>query len=411
MAVDIAAVLGSNARTRFADLIAPLSPDEFLSRYWTREAVLLRGPGRDFTPYCSWDAVNAILNAGDITFPVIKVSRRDSPIAPELFTRKAGDRQLVDGRSVVNLFREGASFGITGADSHWTPLRQIVDCFHDALLESIHTNVYCSPARTQGFQCHYDLHEVFVLQIDGAKRWKVFRPLADAPIESWNREAAEEILRTEPYIDRVLEKGAVLYVPRGHWHYAVAEDSNSLHVTVGVTCRKGIDFIDWLSGELAQDAVWRRNAPLIGAVQNGRPPRERIGSWGADLQRSLIGHLSDPKLFDRFLRDAIRSVQPLHAVDVLTQGSSNPLALETATFERPAGRPFAVVQSELGDVVVSVAGSDIELAGVNPALVTRIFETPSFTLADVLSWDPTVKIEDVSELLTALVQSGLLIAR
>ena len=70
----------------------------------------------------------------------------------------------------------------------------------------------------------------------------------------------------------MLEKGDVLYVPRGHWHYAIAEDSVSLHVTVGITCRKGLAFLDWLSGELASEPVWRRNAPLIaGGTQAAGP--------------------------------------------------------------------------------------------------------------------------------------------
>ena len=306
----------SLATITFSDITAPIPPGEFLSRFWTREAVLLRAAGRGFERFCGWDAVNAILNAGDLTFPGIKVSRADRQVPSELFTTNTGGRPLVDARAVVNCFREGASFGITGADSHWPPLRKVVDCFHDALLESVHTNVYCSPANTQGFQCHYDLHEVFVLQVEGTKHWRVFRPLTDAPVESWNAEAAEEVLQTEPYVDVVLEKGDVLYVPRGHWHYAIAENSVSLHVTVGITCRKGLAFLDWLSGELASEPVWRRNAPLIAGG--------RTDGWSAELKASLAEKLCDPTLFDRFQRDSLRDVHPLHTIDVLNQGLPNP---------------------------------------------------------------------------------------
>lgn len=160
---------GTPPRSTFADIAAPLDPERFFAEYWTREAVHLRKDGRAFDHYFGWDALNTILNAGDIAFPTVKVSRSEHPVPPEQFTIDAGGQRLVDGRAVLGLFQQGASFGITGADSHWAPLRAIVDCLYDALLESVHTNVYCSPANTQGFQCHFDLHEVFVLQVDGEK--------------------------------------------------------------------------------------------------------------------------------------------------------------------------------------------------------------------------------------------------
>jgi len=413
MASSLIAVQVRNDRISFAHITAPIGPNEFFSRYWTRDAVLLRATGRDFDKFCGWGAVNAILNAGDCGFPQVKVSRRDAPVSPDLFTTHAGAQQIVDARAVVNLFRDGASFGITGADSHWPPLRAIVECFHDALLESVHTNIYCSPGNTQGFQCHYDLHEVFVLQVEGAKHWRVFRPSTEAPIEGWNREDAEAVLRTEPYVDVVLQKGDVLYVPRGHWHYAVAQDSMSCHVTVGITCRKGLAFLDWLGGELSQDTVWRRNAPLLGAKADGLrlSTSAAVADWASELRESLVHKLSDETLFDRFLRDTIRAIQPLHTIDLPAQGAPEPLSLDRMVFERPDGRPYVVEETGPSDVVISVAGSDIQLEGVNPIVIRRIFASPSFTLADVTAWDPAVNVGDISDFLTEMVRSGLLMAR
>jgi ribosomal protein L16 Arg81 hydroxylase len=413
MATSVTAAQTGGERISFADITAPIAPPEFVSRYWTREAVLLRTAERDFAQFCGWDGVNAILNAGDFAFPDIKVSRRDSPVPSDLFTTTVGGRQMIDSRAVVNLFREGASFGITGADSHWPALRQVVACFRDALLESVHTNVYCSPAHTQGFQCHYDLHEVFVLQVDGTKHWRVFRPMMEAPLEGWSRELAEEILQSEPYVDVELQKGDVLYIPRGHWHYAAAEDSVSLHITVGVTCRKGLDFIDWLSSELSQDVAWRRNAPLFGAATHGQQPvlAERAREWAAELRESALRRLSDPTVFDRFLRDTIGTIQPPHMIDLLMQGLPELAPLDSVVFERPVGRPYVIEEKSPTDVIVSVAGTEIQLEEMNAKTVSRIFESQSFTLADVRTWDPQVNVKEVSDLLTELVRSGLLIAR
>src|SRR5713226_7632384 len=128
MSTSLTAVSSTGSgRVSFAEITAPMDPQRFLSEFWTREAVLLRAAERTFDRYCGWDAVNAILNAGDCVFPKIKVSRSDDTVTPDAFTTDAGGQRIVDARAVVNLFRAGASFGITGADSHWPPLRSVVD--------------------------------------------------------------------------------------------------------------------------------------------------------------------------------------------------------------------------------------------------------------------------------------------
>jgi ribosomal protein L16 Arg81 hydroxylase len=403
-----------NGRVSFAEITAPMDPQCFLSEFWTREAVLLRADERSFDRYCGWEAVNAILNAGDCVFPMIKVSRRDDAVPPDAFTTgAAGGQRIVDARAVVNLFRDGASFGITGADSHWPPLRSVVDGVRDALLESVNANIYCSPPNVQGFQCHYDLHEVFVLQVEGVKRWRVFRPILEAPIEGWRREDAEEVLQTDPYIDVVLRKGDVLYVPRGHWHYAVAQDSISVHVTLGVSCRKGTTFLDWLAGELSQESTWRRNAPLMGGISVEGDLVRPVGfaEWGNALRRSLVDKLSDATLFERFLRETVTGMQPHRTVEMPLQGISEPLALDRLVFERPGGRRHVIEQSGASDVVITVAGSEIRLEGVSPAVVRRIFASESFTLADIKGCDPAVSDDEVSELLSEFIRAGLLLAR
>lgn len=283
----------------FAGLVAPIGPARFLSEYWTRKAVHLPGDGRTFDDVFSWEGVDQILNAQDLTFPKVKVSRNDHPVPVEKFTSEVGGQRLVNGADVLALFREGASFGITNADTDWPPLGAVIDCMYDTFLERVHANVYCSPPNTQGFQCHFDLHEVFVLQVDGTKHWRVFEPTIESPIESWKAEDAPAET-VAPYVDVVLKPGDVLYVPRGHWHYAVAQASASVHVTVGITCHKGTSFIDWLANELVDDPLWRRNLPLAGdATPAGAFALPAAWSeYTGQLRASLLRLLADPDAAD-----------------------------------------------------------------------------------------------------------------
>ena len=396
---------------RFADITAPVDPSEFLSRFWTKHAVHLRQPDRTFDGVFGWDGLNAILNAHDLTFPKVKVSRNDSPVPAEKFTTELAGQRFVDRRAVLDLFQDGASVGITGADSHWAPLRAVVDCVYDALLESVHANVYCSPANTQGFHCHFDLHEVFVLQVEGTKHWRVFRPTTESPIESW-RAADSPHESTEPYLDVVLQKGDVLYVPRGHWHYAVAEDSISVHVTVGVTCRKGTALLDWLAGELTAEAVWRRNAPLMdGATSHGSfvLPQD-FSSWVEELTRSMARKMADPDLLERFCKATLRGILPSRSVDMSIQSNGSGLPIEELVFERPMGRRHVIVDNGDSAVTVSAADCEIQLEDVDAELLRKIFAADSFTASDIRNWQPDVPLDEVGELLAELIRQGLLIA-
>ncbi len=402
---------GSAARLTFDRITAPIGRERFLASYWTRQAVHLRHDGRSFDDVFGWDALNAILSAHDLTSPAVKMSRSDHPVPPETFTRETAHGRALDTTALIELFREGASFGVTGADSHWAPLRRVKDGLYDVLLESIHTNVYCSPPNTQGFQCHYDTHEVFVLQVEGEKHWRVFWPTTDAPVQGWRVEDTPE--GVEPYVDVVLRKGDVLYVPRGHWHYAVAQDSISLHITAGVACRKGSAFLDWLSDELQQSPIWRRNAPLMEAARSNGTLTipASFAEWTEALKSSLREKLSEPGLVERFWKATFDGIRPRQAFDLPLQAGLDTWPLETLVFERPAGRRHLIAATDESTLDVNAGGCELELEAVDRALVQKIFDAESFTMADVRAWQPDVNAADISELLRELVRAGLLDAR
>lgn len=38
------------------------------------------------------------------------------------------------------------------------------------------TNVYLTPPQSQGFAPHYDDIEAFIIQLEGSKYWKLYKP-------------------------------------------------------------------------------------------------------------------------------------------------------------------------------------------------------------------------------------------
>lgn len=100
----------------------------------------------------------------------------------------------------------------------------------------IGANVYLTPPSSQGFAPHYDDIEAFVLQLEGAKHWKVYAPRSpqeNLPRVSSGNFSQDEI--GEPILDVKMEPGDMLYFPRGFIHQAeTVEGKHSLHITVSM---------------------------------------------------------------------------------------------------------------------------------------------------------------------------------
>ena len=77
-------------------------------------------------------------------------------------------------------------------------------------------SAYLTPPGCQGLAPHHDDVDVFIVQTQGEKRWKIYTPLVRLP-----REHSEDLERGrlgKAVLDVTLKKGDVLYLPRGWVH-------------------------------------------------------------------------------------------------------------------------------------------------------------------------------------------------
>lgn len=94
-------------------------------------------------------------------------------------------------------------------------------------------NSYWTPAASQGFAPHYDDVDVFLLQVEGEKIWKLYDPQEE--VDYLSRHSSEDYTPAQfptPKHTLTLKAGDVLYMPRGtvHQGYTTAK-THSLHVT------------------------------------------------------------------------------------------------------------------------------------------------------------------------------------
>ena len=98
----------------------------------------------------------------------------------------------------------------------------------EALGGKVQANLYLSSKRKQGFRAHFDFHDVFAIHVMGEKTWTVFKGMAEHPIkhpvfEGWPKERHEQ-LKGELWREVRMSPGDLLYLPRGQYHYALADD-------------------------------------------------------------------------------------------------------------------------------------------------------------------------------------------
>ena len=104
-------------------------------------------------------------------------------------------------------------------------------------------NLYLTPAGAQGFDAHYDWMDGLVVQLDGAKRWRLYPPIVALPRADLTRKpTAAELAALPAAAEVVLREGDVLYLPRGTLHEAStpADQPQSLHLTIGLNVGEGV---------------------------------------------------------------------------------------------------------------------------------------------------------------------------
>jgi len=215
--------------------------EKFASEIWGRAPLLTRSAGT-FTDLFSVEAVDELISRRGLRTPFLRVAKDGTTLPDSSFTSPGGvgatiSDQLDDTMLWRNL-ADGATLVLQALHRTWEPISQFGTALSDELGHPVQVNAYITPPRNQGFSHHYDVHDVFVVQIEGTKRWVIHEPVHPAPLRNqpWtDHRAAVTRAATEPAcIDTVLEPGDCLYLPRGWIHAAEARGEISIHLTVGI---------------------------------------------------------------------------------------------------------------------------------------------------------------------------------
>jgi hypothetical protein len=247
---------------------------EFAESAWGRRAVLTRAAelrnDRGFEDLLTLAAVDELLSRRGLRTPFLRLAKNGTVVPSAKFTRPGGagaeiGDQVADDK-VLALFADGATIVLQALHRVWPPVIDFAGELGVELGHPVQVNAYITPPQSQGFASHYDVHDVFVLQVAGRKRWRIHAPVHPLPLrdQPWtdHREAVAAAAAGDPVIDTVLEPGDTLYLPRGYLHAAEALGDVCAHLTVGVHAVTRYALAQTLLALVADDERLRESLPL-----------------------------------------------------------------------------------------------------------------------------------------------------
>ena len=241
--------------------LAPAGLDVFLADHADRRPLLVqRGePGR-FDAVLSPAEAERLACAGGLRTPGLRMVRDGAQLPLSGYTdtipwRPGAFTGMAAPVRVAEAFAAGATLVLQGLHHHHLPSARFCRGLEAALGHPVQANAYWTPPGAQGFDVHHDTHDVFVLQVAGHKRWRVYEPVLELPL-SGQRWAGGEA--GEPVMDFVLGPGDTLYLPRGWPHEAETSGEASLHITVGLHPPRRVDALRAALDACADDVEFRR---------------------------------------------------------------------------------------------------------------------------------------------------------
>lgn len=250
----------------FEWLIAPMPPDHFYRRLWEREAVLVRR--QDHAYYqglFSTADLDSILRNEEVQFGQHLDAARY--INGRRETLNPPGRALP--AAAWSLYQAGCSLRLLCPQAFSITVWQFLAVLQEQFGSMAGSNVYLTPPNSQGFAPHYDDIEAFVLQLEGRKLWRVYRPRVpgeELALTSSPNFSQEDL--GEPVLQTVLEPGDLLYFPRGFIHQAECQDGvHSLHLTLSTYQRNTWgDFLEAIlplavQAAMEENVEFRRGLP------------------------------------------------------------------------------------------------------------------------------------------------------
>ena len=282
-------------------LLAGLSPTQFMKKHWQKKPLLIRQAIPD---------MQALIDRTSLLEMV-----ESEEVESRLITRKNGQWHLKKGpmnrRTLPSLKTPDWTVLIQGVDLHNEAIHDLLQQFRfvpDARLDDL---MISFATEGGGVGPHFDSYDVFLLQAQGQRRWRIgqqkkFELQEGVPLK---------ILKDfKPEAEFVLNPGDMLYLPPGYAHDGIAV-GECMTYSIGFRAPKQAELASelfmGLSEEVAEDLGSAKNSlyqdpKQIAAIQDAEIPAA-LQKFATD---AVSKALKNPHLLNCLLGESLTEPKP-----------------------------------------------------------------------------------------------------
>jgi 50S ribosomal protein L16 3-hydroxylase len=319
-----------------------LTPKQFLKEYWQKKPLLIKGAFKDFT-----DPIDANELAG---------LAMESEIESRIIANQNNQWQVEQGP-----FESFDKFG----EENWTLLVQAVNNWSrdtQTLLAAVDfipkwriDDVMVSFSTPNGgVGSHLDQYDVFIIQGEGKRRWKVGAP--DSSLKQLlPHPDLKQISEFDPVIDEITEAGDLLYIPPNHPHNGVSIE-NSMNFSIGFQAPNNQELWSSFADKLIDENLGETRFPDKDRLLTEKP-EQLVHADIAKLKAFMQAQLDDDSLFTPFIGKYL--TQNHHALEILIPVSP-------------------ITQEKLTDILSEPENTLVPVSGIKSLIVPFQQEQTSF---------------------------------
>lgn len=285
--------------------------DAFVESHWEKAPLLHHGGS--FDDLFSIETADALLGAGALQVPnFLRLSRIEPTISDWekhcrwIETELGQLTPIIDTDSAIREFERGRTIIFHSLRERVPELDRFGLEIEREIGHRVTADAFITPPHSQCWEPHYDVVDLFVVQIHGSKEWRLWEPTVAVPMVTHCPDQSEA--RGEPQ-QLTLHPGDVLYVPRGTPHAASTLGGTSVHLTVSINVTAWRDAIRMLLGSLHRRPELRASLPvgfpdepsllLEGTRSTLDIVASMLDDWGPEDAAAVIAGRSTPRRHTR----------------------------------------------------------------------------------------------------------------
>lgn len=378
-------------------LINPVTEETFFNEYHENKYLICsRDEPERYSDLLSIERIDEIISDSELPPAALQMARSKPPIKRRDFSFANG---TIDRGAVVRHYQQGATVILPQMHFADAVLYDFCHAMEKQFSSGVQTNIYLTPSGNQGFNTHYDDHDVFVIQIEGEKLWRIYNKPVDNPYrgEAFHSDKFETGDLQEEFI---LKAGDCVYIPRGLMHDAKNNDDKpSLHITIGIIVKTWADLmLEAMSSVAIRQPDFRKSLPA--GYTSSSFDRTAAKKHFKNLIKTFENEVEFEEVFEMFVDNFIRSQGSI------VRGGIINASLEIDSKINFRKRPFSqyrITNTET-DLVVICAGGDINFKLSQQDNLNKVLSMESFNIND---FDNT-QTDEAIDMIKKLMAFGLI---